>query len=224
MSKKSKLPSKSHRLLFQSEEKACRQGYKLVVGIDEAGRGPLAGPVVASAVAVKDYSFSLPIRDSKKLTPAQRQALFHEIQEKAYVGIGIISETVIDDINILQATFCAMINAVNQLILQLPLEERERLNSHEDVLLLVDGNRFETDLPYQYKTVVDGDNKIASIACASVIAKVTRDRILDTYHKILPEYGFCRHKGYATQEHRSAIARLGMSFIHRKSFCFATDK
>lgn len=185
------------------------EGFDHIIGIDEAGRGPLAGPVVASAVLVKDYHFTSKIADSKKISAKQREKAFHEIWDKAHVGVGIISESVIDRINILEATYLAMNNAASKV-----LKEAGQSRS----CLLVDGNRFKTDLPVGFKTVIAGDSKSFSIACASIIAKVTRDRILAAYDRIYPEYGFKQHKGYGTVKHREAIKQHGLSVIHRRSF------
>ncbi|MBP9853916.1 MAG: ribonuclease HII [Candidatus Omnitrophica bacterium] len=203
--------------MLEFEQSVKSEGYRWIIGIDEAGRGPLAGPVVASAVAVRHYNFESKIADSKKISPLQREKAFREIFEKSYVGVGIINETVIDDINILQATFMAMNNAVSQLIRSLDKED-EAHDHRTKTCLLIDGNRFKTDLPINYKTIVDGDAKVFSIACASIVAKVIRDRILMAYDRIYPEYGFKDHKGYGTLGHRQAISRHGFSAIHRKSF------
>lgn len=203
--------------MLHYERKAKRQ-YHLVIGLDEAGRGPLAGPVVASAVALKKFDFQNTIRDSKCLTALQREAAFHEIFENAYVGVGMMSETVVDSVNILNATFLAMDSAVRQLLTRLPPGLSPVQSSETKVCLLVDGNCFRTNLPFPYQTIVDGDALSLSIACASIIAKVTRDRILKVYGRIYPQYGFEQHKGYSTPEHREAIRRHGLSLIHRKSF------
>ncbi len=200
------------------EQQAQKEGYNVVVGVDEAGRGPLAGTVVAAAVFLKSRRFKEKIADSKKLSPLQRQRAFIEISQKATYGIGIISESVIDRINILEATFLAMNTAVNQLLTKLPADQVGQSGFYKKCLLIIDGNIFRTDLPCSYKTIVKGDQLCLSIACASIIAKVTRDRILDTYDQLLPMYGFSKHKGYATLKHRQAIKKFGPSFIHRRSF------
>jgi ribonuclease HII len=195
------------------EDLAKKDGFGLVIGIDEAGRGPLAGPVVAAAVSLRTYQFSSKIDDSKKLSDLQREVAFIEIAEKADVGIGIINSRVIDEVNILQATFLAMNRAVEDLV------ERSKTSLPAGkVKLFIDGNRFRTNLPYRYETVVKGDEKVMSIACASIIAKVTRDRILTIYDKVFPQYGFKQHKGYPTAVHRKAIEEHGPSEIHRRSF------
>lgn len=204
--------------MLQYETQAQNRGLRFVLGVDEAGRGPLAGPVVAAAVCLRHFKFDNVIDDSKKMTAKAREAAFHEIFEKAYVGIGIIGENAIDIINILNASHFAMEIAIKELIHRMPQE----IVSHEifcsQVVLLVDGNIFRSQLPYQYRAIIDGDAKCLSIACASIIAKVYRDRILRVYDKIFPQYGFAQHKGYATEAHRSAIKRHGSSIIHRKTF------
>jgi len=204
--------------LLKFENKAKQNGFSLVIGIDEAGRGPLAGPVVAAAVALKEFKFKNRIYDSKQLTPLQRETAYHEIFDNAYVGIGVMSESVIDIHNILQATFFAMSNAVNQLVARLPVKMREEAGFEKKICLLVDGNRFKSDLPYAFETVIDGDALSLSIAAGSIIAKVTRDRILKAYDRIFPHYGFSQHKGYATREHVAKIKEHGLSLIHRRSF------
>ena len=202
--------------LFESTVK--EQGYTWVIGVDEAGRGPLAGPVVAAAVLLKDFDFQANIRDSKKLSPKQRDLAFNEIDKKAYVGFGIISESVIDEINILNATYFAMNNAVRQLLGVMSQDIIEPI--HSKACLLVDGNRFKSDQPIAYRTVVKGDTKVLSIAAASIMAKVMRDRIICAYDQIFPEYGFKKHKGYGTKAHKEALAEHGPSDIHRHSFSY----
>ena len=200
------------------EEAVQIEGYPIVVGIDEAGRGPLAGPVVASAVHLKNKNFVSKIRDSKTLSAKQREAAFVEIFDNAYVGIGIVNESIIDRLNILQATFHAMQRAVEDLVAHLPVEVREQTSFSKSMCLLIDGNLFKTDLPYAYKTIVSGDKEVLSISCASIVAKVTRDRILNIYDRIFPQYGFKENKGYPTVRHKEAIKLHGLSEIHRQSF------
>ena len=204
--------------MFRFENLARRKGFRLIIGIDEAGRGPLAGPVVASAVCLKKRNFRSKICDSKKINSRQREEAFEEILQNAYVGVGMMNESVIDTENILKATFLAMAQAVRQLIERFPASEIEQGNFRNDVCLLVDGNSFKTDLPYAYQTIIGGDDLSASIACASIVAKVTRDRILNIYDRVFPQYGFKQHKGYPTQAHRAAIQTHGLSLIHRKTF------
>jgi len=201
---------------YENEIKA--KGFNLVIGVDEAGRGPLAGPVVAGAVALKNDQFRTTIRDSKTMSAKQREEAFNEIYENAYVGLGVISESVIDRGNILDATFLAMTNAIENLIMQFSVDGGRDHSFHHDICLLVDGNLFRTELPYTYRTVVRGDQSVLSIACASIVAKVTRDRILNVYDQVFPEYGFRQHKGYPTLQHKRAIATHGLSLIHRRTF------
>lgn len=204
--------------MLTHEQELIAAGYDIVIGIDEAGRGPLAGPVVASAVSITNPQFLAKIADSKSISELLRETAFHEIFENAHVGIGIISESVIDEINILEATYLAMSNAVRQLMFKIEAGEKGQGRLRKKVCLMVDGNRFKSDLPYAYKTYVDGDNYVFSISCASIVAKVTRDRILKCYDQVYPQYGFAKHKGYPTKAHREAIQRHGISLIHRKSF------
>jgi len=187
------------------ERRLWAGGCRRVAGIDEAGRGPLAGPVVAAAV-VFPPEFTIPaVNDSKLLTQAERESLYDEITGSAAgVGIGIVDHAVIDEINILNATYRAMHDAVS------------RLGAAPDHLL-VDGNRF-SDMGLPFTTIVDGDALCFCVAAASIIAKVTRDRIMMDYDVRFPGYGFARNKGYATREHCDAIVRLGYCGIHRKSF------
>lgn len=204
--------------MLHYETQAREKGLRFILGVDEAGRGPLAGPVVAAAVCLRDFNFRNPINDSKQMRPRQRQAAFHEIFDKAYVGIGMVSEAAIDAVNILNASHFAMEMAVKQLVGHMPASIISCKNFPGQVMLLVDGNIFRTQLSYRYQTIVAGDSKSLSIACASIIAKVYRDRILGLYDKIFPNYGFAKHKGYPTEEHRLAIKKHGISIIHRRSF------
>jgi len=193
------------------ERKLKLKGYDLIIGVDEAGRGPLAGPVVAAAVWLKDFRFSHRIDDSKKLTPAKRKAAFFEIKSKSLYAIAAVNHVQIDRINILQATILAMQKAIAELAKQLTPGELKR------VFVLIDGNlRFKLDLPYQ--SIVGGDGKSLSIAAASILAKVRRDQIMAAYHKIYPQYEFIKHKGYPTQLHRAILKEKGPTTIHRKSF------
>ena len=195
--------------MIEYETQVTQSGLRFVFGVDEVGRGPLAGPVVASAVWLKTFEFNSVINDSKRMTDKSRERAFHEIYEKAYVGLGVISETVIDEVNILNATHLAMRAAVIDLLNYLPKEIRFAEKFEQDVCLLIDGNSFKSDLPFKYQTIVGGDAKSLSIACASIIAKVYRDRVMDNYHRIYPAYGFNRHKGYPTPVHRAAIKLHG---------------
>ena len=193
------------------ERKLKKQGFKLIIGVDEAGRGPLAGPVVAAAVLLNTYRFKNRIDDSKKLTSGARERSFFEIIRKSEFEIGVVDELVIDRINILQATRLAMCQAVNALAAKLGLE------GNGTVHIIVDG-KMNLDIRFSCTDIIKGDARSKSIASASILAKVTRDRMMDSYHKLYPQYGFDRHKGYPTKAHRLAINKEGLSPIHRKSF------
>jgi ribonuclease HII len=206
--------------MLHFETQARNKGLRFILGVDEAGRGPLAGPVVAAAVCLRNFDFKNPINDSKKMSAKAREAAFHEIFENAYVGIGIMSEKTIDIVNILNASHLAMEMAVKELIRLIPQDMADHETFPQQVVLLIDGNIFRTRLPYQYQAIIGGDGKSLSIACASIIAKVYRDRILCVYDKIFPQYGFSKHKGYPTKDHCLAIKNHGASIIHRKSFSF----
>lgn len=191
-------------LKFEYEDKARKAGYKIIAGIDEAGRGPLAGPVVASAVIVNSFDFTERIDDSKKLSEKRRERAYLEIIDNCEVGIGLSSVEEIDHVNIYNATLLAMKRAV------------EDLKTVPD-FLLIDGTM---DVPLEQKRtyLVSGESKSTSIACASIIAKVFRDRYMMDEDKKYSGYGFCRHKGYGTKEHINAINEFGLSPIHRKTF------
>jgi ribonuclease HII len=206
--------------MLELEQHVKSKGFEILIGVDEAGRGPLAGPVVASAVVLKNYDFHVPIRDSKKLSPRQRAFAYQEIYQNGYVGVGIVPARIIDDINILEATFVAMNQAIEALIGNLPETLTQQSDFSRQVCLLIDGNQFKTTLPYAHETIVKGDDSVFSIACASIIAKVTRDGILDEYDRLFPEYGFCRHKGYPTKDHKDALKKFGPMIIHRKTFSY----
>lgn len=195
----------SRPTMREFEEMALRQGYCRVAGIDEAGRGALAGPVVAAAV-ILPQGLAIPgVDDSKKLTPARRDALFDVIIDRALaVGIGHGDHLLIDRINILQATLAAMKEAVGKL-------------SAPPDLLLVDGIS-RVPLAIHQRTIKGGDGASVSIAAASIIAKVTRDRLMTEYESRFPGYGLAEHKGYGCASHMAAIARLGPCEIHRKTF------
>ena len=197
--------------MLSYERKLKLKGYDLIIGVDEAGRGPLAGPVVAAAVLLKDFKFIHRVDDSKKLTPAKRNNAFFEIKSKSLYAIAAVNHIKIDQVNILQATILAMQKAVAELAKQLTAKELKR------AFVLIDGNlRLKLDLPYQ--SIVGGDGKSLSIAAASILAKVRRDQIMAAFDKIYPEYGFIRHKGYPTQWHRDILKEKGPIAIHRKSF------
>ena len=191
--------------LWHFEKEAARKGRRHIAGIDEAGRGPLAGPVVSAAVILPATFDDAGVTDSKKLTASKRDILYERIYAQAVaVGIGIVDSLEIDRINILQASLLAMAIAANNLI---PQPE----------FLLIDGTfQIASDLPQ--KAIPKGDALSISIAAASIIAKVTRDRLMQGYHHYYPQFDFPRHKGYPTESHREAIQKFGCCPIHRKSF------
>jgi ribonuclease HII len=191
--------------LWFYEHRAAQSGCRRIAGVDEAGRGPLAGPVVAAAVILPLAFHDPRITDSKKLSPAQRERLYHVIYHGALsVGIGIVDSGEIDRINILQASLLAMRMAVQNLA---PPPDH----------LLIDGT-FPTGLELSQEPIPKGDALSISIAAASIVAKVSRDRMMDIYHVHYPRFGFIRHKGYPTREHQAAIQAFGCSPIHRKTF------
>ncbi|MDD5565305.1 MAG: ribonuclease HII [Candidatus Omnitrophica bacterium] len=194
------------------ERKFKKKGFTYIIGVDEAGRGPLAGPVVAAAAFLSTYRFRNRIDDSKKLTLLQRENAFQEIIHKSLFGIGIVNEKIIDRLNIAVASRIAMEEAIRTLMKKLP---RCRQG---DIHVLVDGTmRPRVDL--SCTNIIRGDGRSKSIACASIIAKVTRDRIMFLYDAVYPRYGFLRHKGYPTRSHKLAIKKFGPSSIHRATFC-----
>ncbi len=201
--KKKSAAEKIRRLLLH-ETRLSNAGYHAVAGVDEAGRGPLAGPVVAGAVILKSFDFRNEIDDSKRLSDKKRRAAYREIVKKAVVGIGIVDEKRIDEINIYHATIEAMQAAIANL--EIPPD-----------YIIVDG-RMKLATKPPIKCIVGGDSKSLSIAAASIIAKVTRDDIMLLYHDVYQQFGFARHKGYATKVHKHALRKHGPSPIHRRSF------
>jgi ribonuclease HII len=191
--------------LLNFEQLAIRSGFHLVAGVDEAGRGPLAGPVVAAAVILPEGLLIKGVNDSKKLSPDTREHLFDVIMASAVsVGVGMGSPELIDRINILQATRHAMLQAVSQL-------------APQPGYILIDGiSTIDSQIPQ--KTIKKGDSLSLSIAAASIIAKVTRDRLMRELDVLYPGYGFSGHKGYGSASHMEAIRRLGPSPVHRLSF------
>lgn len=192
--------------LKEIETSVYEEGYNLICGIDEAGRGPLAGPVVvASAIMPKD-SMIEGVNDSKKISEKKREKLYDLITAEAIsYGVGIISQEEIDELNILNATKKGLTNSLKELKIK-------------PDIILVDALRDIDTLNIPYRSVVKGDAKIYSIACASIIAKVTRDRIMREWDKVYPQYGFVSHKGYGTAKHIAAIKENGLCPLHRKSF------
>ena len=193
------------------EQEAYAEGFRFVAGIDEAGRGPLAGPVVASAVLFSSPPLDLPIDDSKKLTPKKREALSILIKERALsVGVGLSWPLEIDSINILNATFSAMKEALTSIT---SIGE----GPPNPDMILIDGP-YRIDTTIAQRGIVKGDSLSISIAAASIIAKTSRDAIMRAYHEIFPQYNFIKNKGYGTKEHLEALKKYGPSRIHRKSF------
>lgn len=190
--------------LFEFENRAKGAGYSKIAGIDEAGRGPLAGPVAASAVIIRDPDFAERIDDSKKLSEKKREKAYLDIIKRCDVGIGLASVEEIDKLNIFRATLLAMERAVKDL----PVSPD---------YLLIDGN-MDVAVPQPRMCLVAGDARSVSIACASIIAKVFRDRLMLEIDARYPEYGFKKHKGYGTGEHMEAIRKHGLSPVHRQSF------
>lgn len=192
--------------MLEIEDKLYSEGYNFVCGVDEAGRGPLCGPVVAAAVILPKDEYIEGVNDSKKLTEKKREKLYDDIMMKAVAAsIGISDVDVIEKVNILNATKLAMKQAI------------EKLSIKPDYVL-IDGNQM-IDINIKAETVVSGDAKSESIAAASIIAKVTRDRMLIEFDKKYPEYGFAKHKGYGTKSHIETIQKYGLTDIHRPSFC-----
>ncbi len=206
MTDKSLLPEKEVlRLEAMMEFERKYSEYDYICGIDEVGRGPLAGPVVAAAVILPKDSYYQYLNDSKKVTEKRRNKLYDEITAEAVsYGIGLVSPDIIDDINILQATYVAMKKAIDAL-------------SIRPQMILVDAVHIP-DIGIPQVGIVKGDAKSISIAAASIVAKVYRDRLMTEYDALYPEYKFAQNKGYGTKEHMQALHEIGMSPIHRKSF------
>ena len=192
--------------LWNFEHAAMEEGFSLICGVDEAGRGPLAGPVCAAAVILPPDLELEGLNDSKKLSEKRREALYPLICEQSLAyGIAFASEQEIDELNILQATFLAMRRAVEQL-------------GQKPDLALVDGNREPDFGGIPVRTIIKGDSRSANIAAASILAKVTRDRFMLEQDAVYPQYGFAVHKGYGTQKHYAALREFGPCPIHRRSF------
>jgi ribonuclease HII len=207
-------------LTFDRERAYKEAGFDVVVGVDEAGRGPLAGPVVAAAAILKDSGCMMRdaesewrlVRDSKTLSEKQRDRAFEFVHEQFHVGIGIVHAETIDRINILEATFLAMRGALSELKIQ---DTRYKI---QNTIVLIDGNMTIPNLSLPQEAVVGGDGVVRSIAAASIVAKVMRDRIMLEYDKEYPLYGFAKHKGYGTKVHMDALRKHGACPIHRMSF------
>ena len=192
--------------LKEFEKKLYEDGVKYIAGIDEAGRGPLAGPVVIGCVIMKPESFIEYVNDSKKVSETKREMLYEKITEEAVAwSTGIVDEKEIDELNILNATKKALTEAI------------DKLEVKPDVILVDALDKIDTK-GIKYISVIKGDAKIYSISAASIIAKVTRDRIMKEYDEVYPQYGFAGHKGYGTAKHIQAIKEHGICPLHRKSF------
>lgn len=224
---------------LKEEKKLWRKGYKRVVGLDESGRGPLAGPVVAAATTVAVETRELPpsaklknknlknilkeIKDSKKLSAKKREKFYKVLISHPVIewGIGKVGPKVIDKINIFQATKLAMKRAIKNLEKKLLSKTSHKFHDREKCttvdFLILDGN-FKLDLPTAQKSIIKADQKVFSCIAASIISKVTRDRIMKRYHKKYPQYGFDKHKGYPTKLHLRMLKRYGPCKIHRMSF------
>jgi ribonuclease HII len=219
---------------FESVEKYLGKDhkYQTICGIDEAGRGPWAGPVVACALTMPLQTRIVGLDDSKKLSAEERERLFEILQEKAQYGVGIISSEYIDQFGLSKAVNQAFIQAIQNLETALniqptstpdtklptpPTDAPPTAITRTPDFLLIDG-KDKLALPYPYKTIIDGDQKIKLIAAASIIAKVTRDRIMQQEAKKYPEYGFENHMGYGTAQHQQALKKHGITPIHRKSY------
>ena len=201
--------------MIQEEKRLWKKGYKWVAGVDEAGRGPLAGPVFAAAVLVLEKDFKKvkkieSVKDSKKLKESKREEVFSDLIKSKEIkwGIGMVSEKTIDRINILQATKLAMVKATRDL---------EKRNGIKVDFVILDG-KMKIDIDIDQKSIVKADDKVFSVSAASIIAKVSRDNLMEKYDRKYPEWNFRKHKGYGTSEHLKAIKKHGICDIHRKTF------
>ena len=193
-------------LLKEEEEKLYNTGLNYICGIDEAGRGPLAGPVVVGAAILPKNSFIEGVNDSKKVSEKKREILYEKITEEAIAwSVGIIDQKMIDEVNILNATKLGVTESLTKL-------------KKKPELILVDALQNMDTLGINYKSIIKGDAKCYCIAAASIIAKVTRDRIMRQWDEVFPEYGFAKHKGYGTKAHIEAIKQYGICPLHRKTF------
>ena len=193
-------------LLKKDEQELDKNNIQYICGIDEAGRGPLAGPVVVAAVIMPKDSFIEGVNDSKKVSEKKREQLYDEIIDNCIAyGVGIIDQIKIDEINILEATRLGVKEAVQE------------LKQKPDIILVDALTKIDTG-GVPYKSIIKGDAKEYSIACASIIAKVTRDRIMRKWDEVFPAYGFAKHKGYGTAEHRKILKEIGPCMLHRKTF------
>lgn len=200
---------------------------KMIIGVDEVGRGPLAGPVVAAAVYIPSTNWGHPVwrevQDSKKLSSIRREILFSVIQSQCHFGIAEASVEEIDSLNILQATFLAMKRAIDSLCLSIPAQAGIHGNLdprfHGDAkMVLIDGNRLPKNWPWEAHAIIKGDTKSVSIAAASILAKVSRDKMMEELGKIYPHYGWGNNAGYGTSQHLEALGNHGVTHHHRKTF------
>lgn len=196
--------------LKQYEENLSKEGYKLICGADEAGRGPLAGPVAVGAVVMKSDSMLEWVNDSKKVTERRREILYDKIIEDAQAwSVQLISQQDIDELNILEATKKGLTLAIKDIITQL---------KDKPDILIVDALREIDTCGITYQSIIKGDANCYSISCASILAKVTRDRVMREWDEVYPQYGFAKNKGYGTATHISALKQLGPCPLHRKTF------
>ena len=202
--------------LKKIEEEFYQKGITSIAGIDEAGRGPLAGPVVVACVVMPRDSMIEGVNDSKKVSEKKREKLYEQITEEALgFGVGIISQEEIDRINILNATKEGLTAAIKEM--EKDLQEKQRRFEKPEIILVDALTKIDTDhIPY--KSIIKGDAKSYSIAAASIVAKVTRDRIMRAWDEVYPMYGFEKHKGYGTAAHIAAIKEYGLCPLHRRSF------
>jgi len=206
---------------FNLEKKLLKESWDFVLGVDEAGRGPLAGPVVAGAVMLEEREFNEEekklwdlIKDSKKLSKKRREEVFEFIVKNFYTGVGICNHETIDRINILEATFLAMKKAVGDLKAKI----LNQTNVGAKMIVLVDGDKIIPNFSLEQKSIVSGDKLVKSISAASIIAKVTRDRMMQEMDVKYPNYQFAKHKGYGTKIHIDALKKFGPCEIHRRTF------
>ena len=215
--------TKQNASSFDLEKKLLAKGYAFVIGTDEAGRGPLAGPVVAAAAIYRGANFEIPeekmklmdfVRDSKTVSHKKREELFDFIHENFYIGVGMCDHKTIDEINILEASFLSMKKALSDL----KTKFRHEMPNFDNNIILVDGNKKIPNLSLYQEAVIGGDRISKSISAASIIAKVTRDRLMLEMHEKYPQYGFDKHKGYGTKLHMDALQQFGPCEIHRQTF------
>lgn len=217
------MPNKISESTFELEKDCQEQGYGLVIGVDEVGRGPLCGPVVACAAALKNFEITPDdprwdlVRDSKKVSEKQREKVFSFIQENFYLGLGLCDHQTIDRINILEASFLAMKKAIQELV-RSRNQELGVKSEDQKTIILVDGNKSIPNLSMEQKAVIGGDKFVKSISAASIAAKITRDRMMKEFALKYPGYGMEKHMGYGTKVHMDALNELGPCEIHRKSF------